>query len=105
MRAHITGCDEADLQRGTSERHEELGSSSTVTTREEIEMPIAKIHVLEGQYDEGRLGRVSSAVQSGLIRALGIPPVDFFHIIHVLPRSRFLPPPSFLVLTYSVNPY
>jgi hypothetical protein len=36
-------------------------------------MPIAKIHVLEGQYDEGRLGRVSSAVQSGLIRALGIP--------------------------------
>ena len=35
-------------------------------------MPLAKIHVLEGQYDEARRGRVSSAVQNGLIRALGI---------------------------------
>jgi hypothetical protein len=26
-------------------------------------MPVAKIHVLEGRYDEGRLGRVSNAVQ------------------------------------------
>jgi Tautomerase enzyme len=69
--------------------------------REEIEMPVAKIHVLEGQYDEARLGRVSSAVQNGLIRALGIPPEDFFQIIHVLPRSRFLHTPSFLGLTYS----
>ena len=33
-------------------RHEELGGGSTVTTREDIEMPLAKIHVLEGQYDE-----------------------------------------------------
>ena len=52
-------------------------------------MPLAKIHVLEGQYDEARLGRVSSAVQNGLIRALGIPPEGFFQIIAVLPRSRF----------------
>jgi hypothetical protein len=27
-------------------------------------MPIAKIHVLEGQYDEARLGKVSTAVQN-----------------------------------------
>ena len=33
----------------------------TAATREEIAMPLAKIHVLEGQYDEARLGRVSSA--------------------------------------------
>jgi len=46
-------------------------------------MPLAKTHVLEGQYDEARRGRVSSAVQNGLIRALGIPPEDFFQIIHV----------------------
>jgi hypothetical protein len=64
-------------------------------------MPLARIHVLEGQYDDARLGRVSSAVQNGLIRALGIPPEDFFQIIHVLPRSRFLHTPSFLGLTYS----
>ena len=52
-------------------------------------MPIAKIHVLEGQYDEARLGKVSTAVQNGLMSALGIPPDDFFQIIHILPRSQF----------------
>jgi hypothetical protein len=53
-------------------------------------MPLAKIHVLEGQYDKARLDRVSSAVQNGLIGVLGIPPEDFFQIIHALPRSQFL---------------
>ena len=66
-------------------------------------MPLAKIHVLEGQYDEARLARVSSAVQDGLVSTLGIPPDDFFHIIHVLPRSQFLHTPSFLGLTYSAD--
>ena len=64
-------------------------------------MPLAKLHVLEGQYDEARLGKVSSAVQNGLIGALGIPPGDFFRIIHVLPRSQFRHTPSFLGLNYS----
>jgi hypothetical protein len=64
-------------------------------------MPVAKIHVLEGRYDEARLRKVSSAVQNGLISALGIPPEDFFQIIHVLPRGRFLHTPSFLGLDYS----
>jgi hypothetical protein len=64
-------------------------------------MPLVKLHVLEGQYDEARLGKVSSAVQNGLISALGIPPEDFFQIIHVLPRSQFRHTPSFLGLNYS----
>jgi phenylpyruvate tautomerase PptA (4-oxalocrotonate tautomerase family) len=64
-------------------------------------MPIAKIHVLEGQYDEARLGKVSSAVQNGLISALGIPPEDFFQIFYVLPRNQYLHTPSFLGLNYS----
>jgi phenylpyruvate tautomerase PptA (4-oxalocrotonate tautomerase family) len=64
-------------------------------------MPLAKIHVLEGQYDEARLARVSNAVQDGLVSTLGIPPDDFFQIIHVLPRSQFLHTPSFLGLNYS----
>jgi len=64
-------------------------------------MPIAKIHVLEGQYDEARLGKVSSAVQNGLISALGIPPEDFFQIFHVLPRNQYRHTPSFLGLKYS----
>jgi phenylpyruvate tautomerase PptA (4-oxalocrotonate tautomerase family) len=64
-------------------------------------MPIAKIHVLDGQYDEARLGKVSSAVQNGLISALGIPPEDFFQILHVLPRNQYRHTPSFLGLNYS----
>jgi phenylpyruvate tautomerase PptA (4-oxalocrotonate tautomerase family) len=64
-------------------------------------MPVAKIHVLEGQYDEARLGKVSRGVQDALMRALGIPPDDFFQIIHILPRGQFLHTPSFLGLKYS----
>src|SRR5215472_11980703 len=64
-------------------------------------MPVAKIHVLEARYDEARLGRVSSAVQQGLISALGIPPDDFFQIIHVLPPTQFRHARSFLGLNYS----
>ena len=64
-------------------------------------MPVAKIHVLEGQYDEGRLGKVSKAIQDSLMSALGVPPDDFFQIIHVLPRSQFRHTPSFLGLKYS----
>src|SRR5712671_1088878 len=64
-------------------------------------MPVAKIHVLEGQYDEARLGKVSKAVQDGLMSALGVPPDDFFQIFHILPKSQFRHTPSFLGLKYS----
>jgi phenylpyruvate tautomerase PptA (4-oxalocrotonate tautomerase family) len=64
-------------------------------------MPVAKIHVLAGQYDEARLGDVSKAVQAALMSTLGVPPDDFFQIIHALPRSQFLHTPSFLGLKYS----
>src|ERR1700730_12979238 len=64
-------------------------------------MPLAKINVLEGQYDEARLGKGSSAIQDALISALGIPPEDFFQIIHLLPKSQFRHNTSFLGLNYS----
>jgi hypothetical protein len=48
-------------------------------------MPVAKIHVCEGKYDEARLGKVSRAVQDALMSALGVPPEDFFQIFHILP--------------------
>ncbi len=64
-------------------------------------MPVAKIHVLEGRYDEARLSKISNAVQDALMSALGIPPDDFFQIFHILPRSQFRHTPSFLDLTYS----
>jgi hypothetical protein len=64
-------------------------------------MPLAKIHVLEGQYNEARLDNVSGAIQEALIGALGIPPEDFFQLVHVLPRSQFRHTPAFLGLAYS----
>jgi hypothetical protein len=64
-------------------------------------MPIATIHVLEGRYDERRIGNVSTAIQDSLISVLKIPSDDFFQIIHVLPRNRFLHTPSFLGMKYS----
>jgi hypothetical protein len=64
-------------------------------------MPLAKIHVLEGQYDERRLRNVCKAVQDALISILKMPPDDYFQIIHVLPRDRFLHTPSFLGMKYS----
>jgi phenylpyruvate tautomerase PptA (4-oxalocrotonate tautomerase family) len=64
-------------------------------------MPVAKIHITEGQYDEPRLQRLSAAVQAALRQILNVPADDFFQIIHVLPRHRFLHTPSFLGLKYS----
>jgi phenylpyruvate tautomerase PptA (4-oxalocrotonate tautomerase family) len=64
-------------------------------------MPVAKIHVTEGQYDEPRLQKVSGAVQDSLREILKVPPDDFYQIIHVLPKDRLLHTPSFLGLRYS----
>ena len=76
-----------------------LGLTSSKPWR--LPMPFVKIHVLEGQYNEARIDKVSSAVQNGLISALGIPPEDFFQTIHVLPPGQFRHTPSFLGLNYS----
>jgi hypothetical protein len=57
-------------------------------------MPLAKIHVTEGQYDEPRLQKLSAAVQDALRGILRVPADDFFQIIHVLPKNRFLHTPS-----------
>ena len=64
-------------------------------------MPLAKIYVVDGRYDEARLANVSGAVQDALIGVLRIPPDDYFQIIHELPRNRFLHTRSFLGMNYS----
>lgn len=64
-------------------------------------MPLAKIQVLEGQYDEARMNGVSAAIQEALINVMKVPPDDFYQIIHLLPRNRFRHTPSFLGLKYS----
>lgn len=64
-------------------------------------MPLAKVHVLEGQYDTTRLEKMSEAIQNALIDVLGIPADDFFQIHHVLPRDRYRHTPAFLGQEYS----
>ena len=64
-------------------------------------MPLAKVHLLEGQYDSPRIGQLSEAIQNALIEVLGIPHDDFFQIHHVLPRDRYRHTPSFLGQEYS----
>ena len=55
----------------------------------------------KGLYNEARLDKVSGAIQEAFINALGIPPEDFFQLVHVLPRSQFRHTPAFLGLAYS----
>jgi hypothetical protein len=64
-------------------------------------MPLAKVHVLEGQYDKARLGKISEAIQNALIEILGVPTDDFFQIHNVLPRDRYLHTPAFVGQEYS----
>ena len=64
-------------------------------------MPLAKVHLLEGQYDSARIDQLSEAIQNALIEVLGIPPDDFFQIYHVLPRDRYRHTPSFVGQEYS----
>ena len=37
-------------------------------------MPLAKVHLLEGRYDQARLVKLSEAIQNALVEILGIPP-------------------------------
>ncbi len=64
-------------------------------------MPVAKIHVLEGRYDQARISKVSGAIQAALINILHVPPDDFFQMVFELPKARFLHTPSFLGMRYT----
>lgn len=64
-------------------------------------MPLAKIHVLEGQYDKDRLAKLSTAVREAMIDVMNTPADELFQIIFALPRDRFLHTRSFLGLNYS----
>jgi hypothetical protein len=52
-------------------------------------MPVAKVHVCEGKYDEVRLGKVSSAVEVGLISALD---GGLAQRVHISGHAPILPP-------------
>jgi phenylpyruvate tautomerase PptA (4-oxalocrotonate tautomerase family) len=66
-------------------------------------MPLAKIHVLEGRYDQNRIAKVSGAIQSALMNTLRVPPEDFYQLIFELPKNRFLHTPSFVGMHYTDN--
>jgi phenylpyruvate tautomerase PptA (4-oxalocrotonate tautomerase family) len=64
-------------------------------------MPLAKIHVLEGRYDEARIAKVSAAVQSALMNTLRVPPEDFYQLIFEMPKNRLLHTSSFVGMRYT----
>jgi phenylpyruvate tautomerase PptA (4-oxalocrotonate tautomerase family) len=61
-------------------------------------MPLAKIHVVEGRYDETRIAKVSGAIQAALMNTLRVPPEDFYQLIFEFPKKRF---PSFVGMRYT----
>ena len=64
-------------------------------------MPLAKIHLIEGRYDQARIGKVSDAIQAALMNTLRVPPEDFYQLIFEFPRERFLHTPSFVGMHYT----
>ena len=64
-------------------------------------MPLAKIYVVEGRYDEARIAKVSAAIQAALMNTLRVPPDDFYQLIFELPKNRFLHAPSFVGMHYT----
>ena len=64
-------------------------------------MPLAKIHFVEGRYDEARIAKVSGAVQAALMNTLRVPSEDFYQLIFELPKNRFLHTPSFVGMHYT----
>src|SRR5260370_4945221 len=64
-------------------------------------MPLAKIHIVEGRYDEARIAKVSGAIQAALMNTLHVPPEDFYQLIFEFPKKRFLPTPSFVGMNYT----
>ena len=64
-------------------------------------MPLAKIYVREGRYDEARLASVSGAIQAALMNTLRVPPEDFYQLIFEFPNNRFLHTRSFVGMQYT----
>jgi phenylpyruvate tautomerase PptA (4-oxalocrotonate tautomerase family) len=64
-------------------------------------MPLAKIHVVEGRYDQDRITKISGAVQAALVNTLRVPPDDSYQMIFELPKNRFLHTPSFVGMHYT----
>ncbi len=64
-------------------------------------MSLAKLHVIEGRYNEGRIAKVSGAIQAALMNTLHVPAEDFYQLVFEFPKNRFLDTPSFVSMHYT----
>jgi Tautomerase enzyme len=64
-------------------------------------MPLVKIYVGNGVYEQSRLEKISQAVHGALVDVLGVPTDDFFVSIFEMPYGRFFHPPAYLGHTYT----
>jgi hypothetical protein len=64
-------------------------------------MPLAKIHIVEGRYDDARIGNISEAIQAALMNTLLVPPEDFYQLIFEFPKKRFLHTSAFVGMHYT----
>ena len=64
-------------------------------------MPLAKIHLVEGRYDDARIGKISGAIQAALMNTLHVPAEDFYQLIFEIPRKRFLHTAAFVGMHYT----
>ena len=64
-------------------------------------MPLTKIHVVEGRYDQARIAKVCDAVQAALMNTLRAPPDDLYQMVFEFPKNRFLHTPSFVGMHYT----
>src|SRR5262249_6226178 len=64
-------------------------------------MPRAKIHIVEGRYDEARIAKGSGAGPAALMNTVRVPPESVYQLIFELPKNRFLHTPSFVGMHYT----
>ena len=51
-------------------------------------MPVAKIHVHEGVFNDSEIATIGTAVQAALEEVLSVPPEDYFRITHEIGRAH-----------------
>ncbi len=64
-------------------------------------MPVVRINVTQGHYDEAELTAISKAIHGSLVDVISCPPDDFFQFIDERAKNRFLHTSSLFGLNYT----
>jgi phenylpyruvate tautomerase PptA (4-oxalocrotonate tautomerase family) len=64
-------------------------------------VPLVKLHVASGVYDQARLDKISNAVHGALVEILKVPQNEYFVVISEMPDGNFYHPPTFLGHTHT----